>query len=56
LRDGYLAQSGFMHGPTVQRLLSEHATNQRNHESILWAMLMFEKWHAHAHGTPAHRH
>jgi len=56
LRDGYLAQSGFMHAPTVQRLLNEHATNRRNHESILWAMLMFEKWHAHAHGNPTHRH
>jgi hypothetical protein len=40
----------------VQRLLAEHATNRRNHESILWAMLMFEKWHAHSHGTAAHRH
>jgi asparagine synthase (glutamine-hydrolysing) len=56
LRDGELVKSGFMHAPTVQRLLNEHAANRRNHESILWAMLMFEKWHAHSHGTAAHRH
>jgi asparagine synthase (glutamine-hydrolysing) len=56
LLDGELVKSGFMHAPTVRQLLTEHTTSRRNHESILWAMLMFEKWHAHSHGTPAHRH
>jgi asparagine synthase (glutamine-hydrolysing) len=56
LRDGELIKSGFMRAPAVQRLLAEHAAGRRNHENMLWAMLMFEQWHAHSHAAAAHRH
>jgi asparagine synthase (glutamine-hydrolysing) len=56
LRHGELVRSGFMRAAAVDRLVTEHTADRRNHENILWAMFMFEKWHAHSHATAPHRH
>lgn len=44
LAPGRLARHGLFHAPTVQRLITEHATRQESHERPLFALLMFQKW------------
>jgi asparagine synthase (glutamine-hydrolysing) len=45
VEDGFLARSGWIDRDAARRACAQHASGARNHEHLLWAILMFERWH-----------
>jgi asparagine synthase (glutamine-hydrolysing) len=45
VEDGFLARSGWIDPAAARLAMAQHATGARNHEHLLWAVLMFERWH-----------
>ncbi len=45
LTDGRLFQRGYFQPESVQMLLAEHMTSQRDHGARLWALAILELWH-----------
>lgn len=37
---------GFLNYPFVRKIISQHMTGQRNHDRLLWMILMFQEWHS----------
>ena len=47
---GHLAATGYLDRNYLARMLAEHASARQNHDSMLWAILVFEQWHQHYRG------
>jgi asparagine synthase (glutamine-hydrolysing) len=47
---GHLARSGYFDRGKLERLVAEHVSGAQNHESMLWAILVFERWRERHHG------
>ena len=45
VEDGFLCRSGWIDRRAARLAFTQHATRARNHEHLLWAILMFERWH-----------
>jgi asparagine synthase (glutamine-hydrolysing) len=43
--DGFLCRQGWIDRAAVLRTFDQHAGGKRNHEHLLWAIAMFERWH-----------
>ena len=50
-----LRAGGVLDAETVGRLVVEHVSGARDHQRILWALLVFETWRAHHFGTGPQR-
>ncbi|MBK6660226.1 MAG: asparagine synthase (glutamine-hydrolyzing) [Proteobacteria bacterium] len=46
LSESRLRAAALLDARTVQRLWQEHLSGRRNHQHVLWALLMFECWRA----------
>jgi asparagine synthase (glutamine-hydrolysing) len=44
LSEENLKRHGLFNYQTVQQILSEHMTLRRKHETLIWSMLVFERW------------
>ena len=45
VEDGFLCRSGWIDRDAARLAFTQHAAGARNHEHLLWAILMFERWH-----------
>ncbi|MDN3646951.1 asparagine synthase (glutamine-hydrolyzing) [Pontixanthobacter aestiaquae] len=45
LSDSALGQSGLLHIATVRQRWDEHVSGKRDHETMLWNVLMFQSWY-----------
>ncbi len=45
LSESNLKRHGFFNYNTVKQILSEHMERKRKHETLIWALLVFEQWH-----------
>jgi asparagine synthase (glutamine-hydrolysing) len=45
VEDGFLCRSGWIDRAAARLAFTQHAAGARNHEHLLWAILMFERWH-----------
>ena len=50
-----LKDSGLFDMATVETLLDQHQSGQRDHSAALWSLLMFEAFLRQVHGTVAHK-
>lgn len=46
LAPSMLARSGVFEIPAAVRIWDEHRSGRRNHETLVWTMLMYQSWHA----------
>ena len=44
LNEEKIRQQGYMNEDIVQRLWKQHLSGWRNHNDILWSILMFQAW------------
>ncbi|MBI1848624.1 MAG: hypothetical protein HYR86_16860 [Candidatus Rokubacteria bacterium] len=47
LAPGRVARLGLFDPATTQRLITEHVSGARDHQKILWSLLMFDAWREH---------
>ncbi len=45
LRKDKIASQGVLNPTTVQRILSEHFDGKEIHDTLIWSILIFQKWH-----------
>jgi len=45
LSDPALKRHGLLNPSTVKRIIGEHFSGKEIHDTLIWAMLMFQKWH-----------
>jgi hypothetical protein len=50
-----LRAGGVLDAEAVGRVVIEHVSGARDHQRILWALLVFETWRAHHFGTGPQR-
>jgi asparagine synthase (glutamine-hydrolysing) len=43
--DGFLCRQGWIDRAVAARAFEQHASGTRNHEHLLWAIAMFERWY-----------
>ncbi len=48
---GHLARSGYFDRGALERIVAQHVSGAQNHESMLWAIMVFERWHERHHGA-----
>ena len=39
-----LKQHGLFKEATVRRILDQHASGRENHDTLIWALVMFQRW------------
>lgn len=44
LSEENLKRHGFFNYPAVKQILTEHMTRLRKHETLIWSMLVFDRW------------
>jgi len=50
---GFLCREGWIDRAVALRAFDDHAAGLAHHEHLLWALAMYERWHAaHVHGSP----
>ncbi|MCE2947078.1 MAG: asparagine synthase (glutamine-hydrolyzing) [bacterium] len=45
VEDGFLVRSGWIDRAAARLAFEQHVAGTRNHEHLLWAIMMFERWH-----------
>ena len=44
LNENRISQEGYFDSDVVKKILQEHNTEKKNHQYVLWNILMFQSW------------